>query len=601
MRVKTKQGQINVGNILMGGFLTGIILAFIVAFFLYGIYKTYKAMKAPRRFSAVAPVPPQEGTTLFVASSLDRIFSDGMTLKEPAFSTEVSLAQAKNEYESFQVVVQTTNTALKKVWFEVSDLIDPASGARIDHGNILWRVVGYVPTKQPYYPVKFVGNWPDPLLPAQPIDVDAPKTQPFWFTIYVPQNAQAGRYQAKIWMKAEGLSTPREIPVSLKVFNFELPKQNTLKTAFDFYEGQTYKRYPQKENESNEAYQARIGALNDKFLILMLQYRMNPILNVDPTSPSDLARVDRYRWFGLNNFSIGKKGGTFNNNWPATDEEIEALRPVYQGYGEMLKFNKLLPYNYIYTWDEGNVGNPRVAKICSMIHRAYPKLKNMVCYHGFWDPAAQPDWGKDIDIWCFNIDNFVESQMRRIQQAGKEMWMYISGPSGFSTPNLAIDFDSIDYRIIPWLCWKYDIRGFLYWCVNWWPFVDPFQSAANTQWEQNGNGLLFYPGPEGPIASLRAELFRDGMEDYEYTQILLQNLWAFEDLSPAFGYSALVKEIKGILTMDDSLIKSMFEYTRDGRILFKRRQAIAEKIEETDKILRDLAGKKTKISATGAE
>ena len=215
-----------------------------------------------------------------------------------------------------------------------------------------------------------------------------------------------------------------------------------------------------------------------------------------------------------------------------------------------------------------------------MIHRAYPALRTMVCYHGIWDPSDGADWLNDIDIWTFQIDDFNEKKMRKLQAMGKEIWMYISGPSGADTPNLAIDFDSIDYRIIPWLCWKYDIKGFLYWCVNWWPTVDPFESAKNSQWDQNGNGLLIYPGKNGPLASIRMELFRDGMEDYEYIQILFEDLKSLKLKGLIKAHQEYYEQSVKLLTMDDSIAASMSKFTRSEEILNARRNAIAAKIEE---------------------
>ena len=578
--------------------LVGILATSMAGIVAYKAYHSYRAMLAPKRFDAVSPVEPREGFKLFTASSLDRIFKDGKTLVKPLFSNVANISAARNEYESFQLVIQTQDASLRQVALDFSDLLDPTTGARIDKGNITWRVEGYVPTVKPYYPVKFVGEWPDPLLPLKDFDVPAQTTQPVWVTVYVPKETPAGRYRGTVWLRTEGKS-PREIELDLRVFDFTLPKESSLKTAFDLYRHVTPSRYPHREHENEIAYQARMEDLNEQFTVMMLQYRMNPILNIDPTKPEELARVDRYRWFGLNNFSVGRKGGTFQNNWPEDEDQLESLEGLYCAYGEILTLNNLLDFTYLYTWDEGDIGNPKVPKVCSMVHRAHSGLKNMVCYHGFWDPQEMPEWGKDIDIWCFNVDEFVESKMRKLQEIGKEIWMYVSGPSGGTTPNLAMDFESMDYRIIPWLCWKYDIRGFLYWCVNWWEKVDPFSSAANTKWEQNANGLLFYPGQDGPVASLRAEVWRDGMEDYEYTQTLLANLWAFEKLAPETGYQGLIREIKLVLTMDESLIRSMSDYTRDQEVLLRRRNAIAEKIEETDQMLKKLLSPKQKILDTG--
>jgi len=521
---------------------------------------------------------------VYVASSLDRIFKDGMTLVKPVFSNAADISLARNEHESFQVVVRADKQLLEDVQLSVSDLVDPQTGQMIKQGSVSWRVVGYVPTKKPYYPVKYVGLWPDPLLPGTKTNVPPGITQPFWVTVYAPAGTAPGRYEGTVTVTARDVPAIT-VPVRARVYDFDIPKASRLKTAFDFYGHITYKQFPQREDEPDRAYKSRLGEINDKFIITMLQYRMNPILNLDPTLNEEMANVDRYLLHGLNNFSIGKRGGTFANNWPGDQEAIDNLEGLYRTYGEMLKLNNFLNYNYIYTWDEGEIGNPQVSKITAMIHRAYPGLKNMVCYHGIWDPDERPDWGKDIDIWTFQIDNFHEGKMRKLQALGKEIWMYISGPGGTGAPNLAVDFDSMDYRIVAWLCWKYDIKGFLYWCVNWWPTVDPFKNAANTRWGQNGNGLLFYPGKDGPLASLRAEVFRDGMEDYEYIQRLYDTLKYLKQNKQDEQYKEYFEESMRLLKVDDSIVVSPTEFTRDTEHLIGRRNQIAEQIEEFRKMI----------------
>jgi hypothetical protein len=566
---------------LFSGLLTGVLLAGVVGALLC---RAKMIRNIPKRYDAKLLQSTNKEFNVFAASSLDRIFRDGKTLLKPSFTREVALSLARHEYESFQVIVSAQDRLLESVMLDASDLVDERTGKVLSRENVTWRVVGYVPTVKPYYPVKYVGRWPDPLTPPRATDIDAGIVQPFWVTVYAPEGTPPGLYKGAVSVSARGLQ-PRKIPLEVRVYDFTLPVEGSLKTAFDFYGHETFRQYPQKENESKEAYQARLDSLNHKYILAMLRYRINPILNVDPASDADLARVDRYRVDGLNNFSIGKRGGTLGNNWPAGDDEIERLYSEYRGYGEILTLNKLAPYTYIYTWDEGELGNPQVAKICAMVHRAHPALRNMVCYHGFWDPDKHPGWGKDIDIWTFQIDRFNEQKMRRLQELGIEIWMYISGPGGYGSPNLAMDFDSIDYRVVPWLCWKYDIKGFLYWCVNWWPKVNPFVSARNSKWEQNGNGLLFYPGEDGPIASLRLEIFRDGMEDYEYIQLLMRRLKELKKRGLAQTHQALFDQSVGLLTVDKSIAESMMGFTKDAEALKKRRDAIAERIEQFDKIL----------------
>lgn len=574
---KAKQNNRGSWLLITVGMVIGLSLILGISFL---GYKFYKRMHHPSRYSKIDPLMhPKNDFSIFAASSLDKIFKDRKTLAKPEFKAEPFLTAAQNEYESFQIVISNGSKELKIVNLRLSgDVIHRQDqNKKITKDNISIRTVGFVPTKKPYYPVKYVGDWPDPLLPHQPIDIQPNTAQPFWITVYVPEGTSPGVYSGFIEIDSDSIAT--EMPFQIEVYDFALPKENHLKTAFDFYGHLLGMRYPGRTNE-------QLDQLADQYIINMLKHRMNPVLNVDPTSEKELAAVDRYRVLGLTNFSIGKKGGTFGNNWPENDEKIEQLLPLYRTYGELLSLNKLIDYQYIYTWDEGEIGNPQVAKVTSMIKRGFAKLKNMVCYHGIWNPNDHPAWGKDIDIWCFQISNFAEEQLKTLKQRGMEIWMYVSGPSGDGTPNLAIDFDTIDYRIIPWLAWKYDIQGFLYWCVNWWPLTDPFKSAANTKWEQNGNGLLFYPGEDGPIDSIRSEVFRDGMEDYEYLVVLKNSVEKFRTAGLDQKYPEVLTEAQKLLSVDERSVKSMFDFSKDQEYLLNQRNKIGKIISKMNALLK---------------
>lgn len=67
--------------------------------------------------------------------------------------------------------------------------------------------------------------------------------------------------------------------------------------------------------------------------------------------------------------------------------------------------------------------------------------------------------------------------------------------------------DPVEPRALAWVCWDHQFEGVLLPSVNDWASL-PASSAEPCP--------LFYPGPEGPMPSIRAERLRDGMEDYEY-------------------------------------------------------------------------------------
>ncbi|MCP5120579.1 MAG: DUF4091 domain-containing protein, partial [bacterium] len=132
-------------------------------------------------------------------------------------------------------------------------------------------------------------------------------------------------------------------------------------------------------------------------------------------------------------------------------------------------------------------------------------------------------------------------QARIKRSAGDEVWTYtavVENPDN-PTPYWQLDFPLLNYRIVPWINYRYEVNGFLYWATAVWGTakekgVTPWEDACSYDvgWACfNGEGLLLYPGREvnyvvpgdaygaavyGAVPSLRIKAFRDAMEDYEY-------------------------------------------------------------------------------------
>lgn len=567
-------------------FLVSLMLVILLFVLFFGAKKIKHYLNQPKLFPTARLLKEiisrhAESDLIFLVSNpLNKFFPHGDSTESPNLTTEITWYGAKGEYESAQIILPPRERALTGLHFLTSDLHSRDGQGSISSSNISIKEIAFVKTQQPYYPTKWVGFWPDPLKPlTNDLHTESQQLKAFWITLYIPPDTIPGDYVGQIIIETDN-KMKAICPIMIHVWPFKLSKEASLKTAFDFYGHLTHVHYPQANNESDLDYQYRLDGINDQFIRMMLNYRMNPILNIDPAQDQDLAKVDRYRVMGLNHFSIGRFGGTFDNNWPRDNAAINQMGETYQTYGELLKLNQFLSFTYIYVWDEKDMGNPWVKSITQMIHRAYPELKTMVCFHGLWDPDILPHWGDDIDIWTFHIDHYDPKIIDKMRARGMEMWMYVSGPSSTTSPNLSMDFDAIDSRIIPWMSWKFDWRGFLYWCVNWWGKKDPLLDAKTTDWDQNGNGFLFYPGPDGPWPSLRAENFRDGMEDYEYIQILIGVLRELKAKEMSAKEKAFYNESIAVLTIEDDFISTPFQFNRDSKVLFSKRLAIAKKIEE---------------------
>jgi hypothetical protein len=101
-----------------------------------------------------------------------------------AFSKNVNIYAARNEYESFQLLV-IPFFDLSGINVRFSDLKSEVGDTVISKEEFSWRKVEYVETVKKLYPVEYVGWWPDPLVKVRETDIEADLcVQPLWVTLY---------------------------------------------------------------------------------------------------------------------------------------------------------------------------------------------------------------------------------------------------------------------------------------------------------------------------------------------------------------------------------------------------------------------------------
>ncbi|MBM3472830.1 MAG: DUF4091 domain-containing protein [Armatimonadetes bacterium] len=149
---------------------------------------------------------------------------------EGVLEAPIELKAARNEYEAAQVLVFALDQDLSGVTVEAADLKGPGA-ATIPRDSITWNHVGYVKTEKPTYEVRHVGLWPDPLLPPAPFDVAKGSFGIVWLTVRVPPDAAPGDYAGTVTLRPQNASA-REVPVRLHVWDFALPRESSLTTAF---------------------------------------------------------------------------------------------------------------------------------------------------------------------------------------------------------------------------------------------------------------------------------------------------------------------------------------------------------------------------------
>jgi hypothetical protein len=146
-----------------------------------------------------------------------------------ASSAGVTLFAARNEYEPFLLVL-TPKQRLDRVRVECTPLLGPG-GAAIDPSRITICHVGYVDVVVPTDEAGAAGEWPDPLpLFDGPFTAFPGENHPLWITVFVPADVPAGDYAGRVLVSAN--SWKSEVPVSLKVWNFTLPRESHVRSSF---------------------------------------------------------------------------------------------------------------------------------------------------------------------------------------------------------------------------------------------------------------------------------------------------------------------------------------------------------------------------------
>ncbi|MBR4171165.1 MAG: DUF4091 domain-containing protein [Kiritimatiellae bacterium] len=228
-----------------------------------------------------------------------------------------------------------------------------------------------------------------------------------------------------------------------------------------------------------------------------------------------------------------------------------------------------LPYFYTYLFDEPVPRDyPHVNELLSQIKLPQPgALKNMMTARSF--PPELPF----VDIWCPELYSYKPELSVTEQKKGREVWWYVAFSTRHPMPNIWIDYPAIDCRIWPWLSWKHDIDGMLYWSITHWP-KNPWETGEMFP-RANGDGSVLYPGTDGkPVDSIRWECLRDGMEDYEVFCLL-----EAADRELDGKQTTLSADIKRFCAIDDSVVAAFNKYNSDPQALLNARRQMSDCLE----------------------
>ena len=162
-------------------------------------------------------------------------------------SSSVDISMAGNEYEGFQVViVGNPQENLSNIQISINDLVHSDKNSIIKGSNISCGLVEYILTEKPLYTPVFVGRIPDPIFePCRNVTVNTNDFSTLHFRIYAPPKTRAGIYSGSIKFSIGSFSS--EIKVTTTIFDFTLPKKNSIKAVFSFWANYYQSWYDFKE------------------------------------------------------------------------------------------------------------------------------------------------------------------------------------------------------------------------------------------------------------------------------------------------------------------------------------------------------------------
>ena len=505
----------------------------------------------------------------------------------------------------------------------VSDLVSDA-GKRIASEQVEVLPVGYVNTKEPPYSVDYVGWWPDPLLNfLRSFDLDPDVWQPVWLDVRTAPDQPAGRYKGTVTVTADG-APALSAPIEVTVWGFAAPEEYHFPLAVVFWEAMLRSIYS-KDSAEWDKYMSycrgaasaeslgtgearRLAEIRRKCHDMILAHHLVPD-RIYRGYPPRIDDVKRWKAEGARGFNIlhvsSVRSLKAGDPYPAARKK--RILDVLADFVPKLQREGLLDMAYIYGFDEVRPNQFAAIKdIFGEIKKRYPSIPLMTTAY---DPSYGRDTGLDpyVDIWVPLTPRFAETSeaVAAARKRGRQVWWYICCGPRHPHANWFVEYTAAEHRLVMgFMPHKFGSQGFLHYSMNFWAtnrevktkdgktvvrknarYTEPINCGPLTNsdgksWTNyNGDGLIFYPGPEGPVSTIRMKCIRDGLEDYEYLWLLGQ---AVKEATAGRRRASAdwLKRAQAALAVSPSLVRTLTEYSTDGARVLAARRAIAGLIVE---------------------
>ena len=402
-------------------------------------------------------------------------------------SATYTLTTVKNEFESFQAVVETVDG--RPLDIEITT----------DTPSVEVRVST----------LKFFEGVQDVLVPCKDFITPVDRKVKMWINVYVSEKTPAGEHQAKVILR-NGFHR-YEFGITVDVKDVMLPVKPLMPSVFGI----------ERDLLVSSSNLSALAARRLEVAELLLEYRASPFFCKWMTgtvwtssSPYDYGHPQFWESLKDERFSriaLPSKG--------LTDEELESMLTEAESNG-------MLDDAYFYVWDEPRceAHYAELRDYAGRIHKYSPDAKVLTTFFGgSEDGPHKGDFYAVFDFlkgttsifctsaWALHNSEAAADKCREKLAEGEEWWSYVCMGT---VPGLSHNSSPAENRIVMWRTWKEQNTGFLYWAVNSYSSIYPMRSRPELP---AGDGIVVYPGEpfgyDGICSSVRLERWRDGAED----------------------------------------------------------------------------------------
>jgi hypothetical protein len=463
--------------------------------------------------------------------------------------TTFSLQAAKNEKESCHVSI--------RINADVQGLTFYKSEGEVENITVEILEEYLVPTG--------AKNFPDPIAPFDgSFDVEKNMNKSLLVRFATNKDTKAGDYVYKFVLADSNGVEIQEYTVNLKVWNFALPDELSCDTAGDIREAEVQK----KEKIPMANFKSTYKAYYD----MLIDYNFSA-----HDLPYDILddRADEY-------MSNPRVTG-FRVDYTFTDEKLVQI------YNKLKDNPVWLEKAYFYIYDEPNdiAALNVLAERVTRVKELCPGIDVLVAFFRnvkYDDSRDQIDFMNEYcQVFCAKSAAWGENwladplgrgyfgdRMDALKEQGTKIWWYVCWEPVFPYCNLQVNELGIYHRQLFWQQYMYKSDGFLYWSVTYWPeTANPWTDMATVKSLSDtcyGDGSLMYPGYpmgiDGPVASIRLECVRDGVEDFDLLKLAEQYL----------GREWVLAKVNEVTT-------SIVNASKDNELFAEVRKAIGDALE----------------------